>query len=143
MLKDKVLRKRLNIDVWGTAVTIIIAPTIGKAISNAKLPKMKNYSIGELKEDVNGASGHALSIKRDDGVSRYYLFVEGSSTVNCFNTIPHESFHIAFCILKDRGMILTIDTQEAFAYLVGYIAQAALELNQKWCKGKKKDSGKK
>lgn len=44
------------------------------------------------------------------------------SKPNTINTLTHEIFHIADKILRGRGFTLSDDSQEAWAYLIGYIS---------------------
>jgi hypothetical protein len=39
------------------------------------------------------------------------------------NTLAHEMFHLVFKILDRAGMKLTNESQEAFAYLQGYLVE--------------------
>lgn len=44
-----------------------------------------------------------------------------------YNTIPHEVFHAVHMYLDFLGMELTNESQEAYAYLTGYLNQKIFE----------------
>lgn len=47
------------------------------------------------------------------------------------NTCAHESFHAAFDVLSTCGIKLTEDTNEVFAYLIGYFTECIFKTAKK------------
>ena len=45
------------------------------------------------------------------------------------NTITHELFHVVHMLLQQKGLKLTDDSQEAYAYLIGYLTE---EIYREW-----------
>lgn len=46
------------------------------------------------------------------------------------STLAHEAFHAAYDILKRVGIPLSSSSEEAYAYLIGYITEQVLKLTQ-------------
>lgn len=72
----------------------------------------------ELHDEIDGLDG------RYD--ARTYFFEQGGQTVINFHEvsdslIAHEAFHAACFILNHIGMQLTRESEEAYAYLIGYL----------------------
>lgn len=52
---------------------------------------------------------------------RYLHFFEAPNVPTLLSRICHESLHATVCLLKDRGMELTDESEEAYTYLQQYI----------------------
>ena len=52
---------------------------------------------------------HIVRLKEDDGSSKWR------------NTLSHEIFHVVCNIMSKVGIVLHDDSEEAYAYLIGYI----------------------
>ena len=64
-----------------------------------------------------------------------YFYIDSQSKQSITTTIVHESFHLACNILEYRGIPLSQDSEEAYAYLIEYIFK---ELNDAYKKTLKK-----
>lgn len=40
---------------------------------------------------------------------------------NCLDTLAHECAHVVFILLRNKGVILSTKSEEAYTYLMGYI----------------------
>lgn len=90
-------------------------------------------------DNLNLAAG-VLNLRGDDSIDSAYLSLCSGLTVPTqggspiiwirkFNNsaedisvLNHEILHATFCILLDRGLTVSIDSEEAFTYLLQYIS---------------------
>jgi len=70
----------------------------------------------------------------ENGQHTYHLHF----TFYGFRPIVHETHHAAFLILSDRGLMLTDDTKEAFAYYQDWLAGAIRDIFEQWTTRKRK-----
>lgn len=50
-------------------------------------------------------------------------------TSYCYGTITHEVFHLVHNIMKSRGLKLTDSSEEAYAYLIGFVNRTIFDLS--------------
>lgn len=63
-----------------------------------------------------------VDIGYDDGTSAVALVLSDRGRPDV-NTLSHESVHLAMSVLQSAGIPVNHDTQEALAYLVGYLVE--------------------
>lgn len=80
----------------------------------------------EFELDINSCLGLAQRMK-----GRQYLILIKESRRDDPNTLVHECLHITNFILKDKGVIIDTDNDEAQAYLLGYIVERIEKLKKK------------
>lgn len=98
--------KKIKIPIYGRELRIVICKDIQSGFKKLGL------------EDVNGDELEASVVEDDNGVIN--LIIRPDADIN---TICHESFHIANGVLDDAGMKLCDNSEEAYAYLVGWVAE--------------------
>jgi hypothetical protein len=103
-MKTGIKKTRVTIPIYDRTLNIIITEDI-------------NYGLESIGIDVNeGDEIEASVIEDPDG--KINLIINPKANIN---TICHESFHIANTILKEAGLTLSDSSEEAYAYLVGWV----------------------
>ena len=74
------------------------------------------------KEGLEGANGKAIEFWNGD----YVIWVKGSGK-KYISALAHECLHITNMILNNRGVGITLDNDEAQAYLMEFIFKKCLE----------------
>ena len=100
---------RAELETWGTT---------GEAGSLVEIA-----AEGMLK-DSEHIRGRYLTISHVDGCMYYVLFVRSDLDAMALATVPaHETFHAVTTVLLDKGLRLSADSEEAFAYLQTYLLE--------------------
>ena len=88
----------------------------------------KMYSFGEQfewTEDANTTNAYQFHVAAPLGKGEvFYVWMDALSAYLLF----HETFHLTGDILWNRGIKYNMDSEEAFAYLGGYLFQEAFRL---------------
>ena len=107
--------KKIKIPIYGRELRVVISKNIQTGLKQLGL------------EAFEGEEVEASVVEDPDGVIN--LVIQPDADIN---TICHESFHIANGILDDAGMKLCDNSEEAYAYLIGWVAEKVQkELNGK------------
>lgn len=88
--------------------------------SHPNLTKERICKDGEKEAIVNDATYNDWFIHYKPDNKTYILVLPFKADVS---TISHESLHITAQLLRTSGMMLTIASEEAYAYLIGFIAK--------------------
>lgn len=85
--------------------------------------------VSGVSEEIDGQSDDSL-IENEasvviDKLGITNLVIRPDATIN---TICHESFHIMVNIMDDIGMTLSDSSEEAYAYLIGWISEKINEV---------------
>jgi hypothetical protein len=85
----------------------------------------KNWDIEIQLYDGDGDTGGSVTsfktFKKGEGnVTAYCLYL---SDKNDNSVVAHEAFHIVSMVLRDRGIPLIKETEEAYAYLLKWIIE--------------------
>ena len=84
----------------------------------------------ELFEESDRCKAIVLDFENDETVKYNCLVIFSCKSVK-IDLIAHEAFHIACLIARSRGFKLTKNSEECYAYLVGYISRVLfLKLTQ-------------
>jgi hypothetical protein len=70
----------------------------------------------QFEVDINSCKGLAYKVKDNK-----YLILIKKYRADDLDTLVHECLHITNYILKDKGVIVDIENDEAQTYLLGYI----------------------
>ena len=105
MGKQKKLKKKLRVPIYGRPLEIIITKNVEKALNKIYKDNVGGDILGGVVEKSNGHIVIILEPKAD------------------INTICHESFHATVMILGDCGLELGDKSEEAYAYLIGWVAE--------------------
>lgn len=105
-------RFKIDVDVYGVTVEFFINYKSYRVISilNNKLSKMGADEIF-IRTDVDAQTF---------SYTPYYA-VWFQELDDCYDFLIHELFHIVYLILDDKGLKLSDDSDEAYAYLMQYI----------------------
>lgn len=112
--KPKPQRFRIDLDQWGSSVTVLCGTTIAEA---EKL-YCKRYAEVSFKTSVAGAHGYTLCSGESKGVVLWFALAQPGGGVVC-----HEAIHAAWHILDFSGVSVTADNHEALAYLTDFIVR--------------------
>jgi len=107
-MKNKVKQVKLNIPIYDRTLIIIVTDNIEKSVLKCcpDDAEVTDYMLdGTLVHDEKGTM--ILIIPPDANI----------------NSICHEAFHIAIEVLGDAGLELTDSSDEAYAYLIGWLAE--------------------
>lgn len=92
--------------------------------------KDENYTddrtLLHLKENVEEITTNG-GVTFSDGAFTIIALGSQETVADYLNTLTHEIFHAVFYILEHRGLKLTVDSQEAYAYLSGYIMEQIIK----------------
>ena len=94
------------------------------------------HCVRRLKEEFSlnldpkfGGDGYAEPLINDDGRHAYFIWVK---SVDYDDVIVHEAFHATAYIMDDfAGVKLTRNSDEAYAYLLGYITRELFKARRK------------
>jgi len=80
----------------------------------------KSYTNEEIKTAIdNNSSDVALTVIHTNQL--FFVFVnQWEYTAAHFGVLQHEIFHVADQILREKGFVLTDDSDEAWAYLIQF-----------------------
>jgi len=108
-----------------------IIVTLGPIQEMNKFYERNKYEEQEL-SDHWGAYSETLI--EDNKEQTYHIHFD----LYGFTTIVHETNHITFEILRDRGMSLEDSTKEVFAYYQDWLAGKCRDILEIWTKKKKR-----
>ena len=98
--------KKIKIPIYGRQLRIVICDNIQTGLKKLGL------------EVFDGEEVEASVVEDQDGIINLVISPDAD-----INTICHESFHIANGILDDAGMKLCDNSEEAYAYLIGWVSE--------------------
>lgn len=104
-------------------ITYLIGGTVPELLKylKKKHKNFKSYSWGnefEWGEDADSTDGYQFHVNAPLGVGEvFYVWVDRPSPFLLF----HETYHLVGDILYNRGIVYSEDSEEAFAYLGGWI----------------------
>ena len=98
--------KKIIIPIFDRVLRVIVTDDVKTAIKEIDEHTPENEVV------------EATVIEDDDGDIN--LIIKPDADIN---TICHEAFHITSGILEDAGLTLTESSEEAYAYLVGWVAE--------------------
>jgi hypothetical protein len=88
----------------------------------------KDYFIKQVKHEL-----HTDITLQHSTNGRYIQFTKDNIAINWIWTndkspilLAHEAFHAAHCILQSKGLRLTDDSEEAYAYFIEFIMRKTL-----------------
>lgn len=87
-------------------------------------PILKKFGVDTEDDNLlthsNTQRGRTILFKGNQTLIRMY---ESKTTPVWFGNLAHEIFHAVEFILERAGMKLTLDSDEAYAYLIGYLTR--------------------
>lgn len=120
-MKDKWFVIRL--DIWQTDILVYVGGTKGFQ------KRLEHYVSKEAAEDAvydisDTTEGRCLSME-ELGIFALWL-KEAPETIGSLGVLNHEVFHMAVMILKRVGIIPSKESEEAYAYLIGFLTKSIL-----------------
>lgn len=114
------LKKSKRIDIYGYTIHTVISEDFDTSV--------RKYCKG-LDDDFSTANGLFIHDKKKG--YQGYIFIKPNSPTS---TIAHEAFHAACRIMFNIGSELAEESEEPYAYLVGYITNIVVEAALEWDK---------
>jgi len=100
-------KKKFKVPIYGRIVRIVVTKDIKLGLRSVDV---------DADEEDNTMEG--CVVEGSDGIIN--LVIRPKSDIN---TITHEAFHITTGILSDAGLKLCDNSEEAYAYLIGFICE--------------------
>ncbi len=98
--------KKIKIPIYGRELRIVVCDNVQTGLKKLGL------------DEFEGDEVEACVVEDQDGVINLVIQPDAS-----INTITHEAFHITSGILDDVGMKLCDNSEEGYAYLIGWVAE--------------------
>lgn len=117
--------KLFSLPLYSPQLYVVVGKTTGEELYQNVLKRFK-VSIPRLKHEVDGCDGNCNL--KDDLVVLWVYTLHGPGAIN---TLAHESFHATTAVLRNAGMRLTPSSEEAYAYLTGWITQTVWDWSRK------------
>jgi len=113
-------------ETWGFEVDLVWPVTEKVRNKYAK----ERYGLDLSKDSFDDCSGTCYDLRGLDDHKHVVLILlaEWDLSPSSISTLSHEAFHATDEVLRDRGIKLTSDSAEAYAYLHGSIMRRCLEI---------------
>jgi hypothetical protein len=109
---------KYTIPIYESVLYIVVAEDC--AAAKAKLPKSLHSEMAGLEKD--GVYGGSCSLDGEFAICFFTRY--GPVTAN---TVFHEAGHTAFDILSWHNVPITVENQEAFTYLLGWLGELLMK----------------
>jgi hypothetical protein len=114
----------IDIPMFGLEIHVSIAKTSLKAVKqNKHLKHVKSY----YEDWSNTDGGFVYDPKRQV----YGIILAEDATTG---TIAHESFHAAMYLLQRFGVVISAESEEVFAYMIGFLTDEVLKVKNEYHK---------
>lgn len=107
---------KISIPLYRAAIHVFL----GSREDCAEAMRKENVPEKEIAEWLNETKGYEGMYHEDDDFRLIWL-QEIPTTVGKYSDLVHEIEHATFYLLKSRGLQHTEESDEAYAYLSGYI----------------------
>ena len=107
------VKTKVTVPLYGRKMCIVVTEDISDAII-----EIEGYEYDESNKNSDLGNFEATVMESPNGLLT--VLVKPNADVN---TIAHESFHVAVTVLSDIGMKLSSKSEEAYAYLIGWVAE--------------------
>jgi hypothetical protein len=126
VMRTKSYFKPISIPLYRTYTFIVINMSDEELEEKLEQFIPSKKEIKEIVKDSRVDKGYQAMTAYADGYSivRYNHIKD----IQDLNIIAHESFHVTCCIMRYVDIPLSEDSEEAFAYLLGYITEQYQEL---------------
>ena len=105
-MSKKHTKSRIHIPIYGRTLLVNITKNVKKEVRLIDKDAFEGQEVeAVVVEDKNGCINLIIHPRAD------------------INTICHESFHITSGVLEDAGLELGGNSEEAYAYLIGWVAE--------------------
>jgi hypothetical protein len=126
-------RKKFNLDIYTCELHVLLNYDVDKFLKEYCLNSGKECDPDEYRELFNSPgcySGFHRLIKgpKDQRpIIIVKITTDGIDLSDIAGVISHESFHAAYLVMDTINNKLSVDGEEAWAYLCGYIAKCTMQ----------------
>jgi len=121
------MTKVIPVDIYGCDVVVMFKPTEKELTTQKRGLKPKDAKLFQLYGDSD-----ACHITVTEMPWRHWVIFSPETPKPCVSIIAHECFHLTCAILSQRGLRLTDSSEEAYAYLHGYLVDCVIQTLNKW-----------
>lgn len=121
------LAKIIPVDIYRRDL-LLVANHSHKELEGELLQYLSNREARRIVRGCRGVCGDsAITIKTSAGGLIVYL-PQYLGDEESFGTLAHELLHATSLIMEEVGIELSPHTQEAYAYLIGYLSKEAMKV---------------
>ena len=113
---------KITIGLYRTNLFVSVGQTYEDLLASLKKNQVKIPK--ELFPMPETAS--ARTVHFDDGTNLIEMPEVDFDSLDFFESFSHEILHVVFDILNKRGFVLSLDSEEAYTYLMGYIIKVVM-----------------
>ena len=113
---------RISIGLYRTTLFVSVGQTYEGILSCLKKNRVDIPK--ELSPMPKTAS--ARTIHFDDGTNLIEMPEADFDSLDFFEAFTHEVMHVVFDILNKRGFTLSLESEEAYTYLMGYLTKVVM-----------------
>lgn len=84
--------------------------------------------INELMESINFTGGKGTTVYSASHNAFFVWLPELPKTAQEVGFLVHELFHVTYAVMENIGVSLSEDSEEAFAYTIGYLTEKIIEM---------------
>lgn len=132
MIKDRTIIFNDEIELYKANYNVIFSDTVLSGMKDAGLFKKyykyigsENESKSDAKDFLKSCDGMFVYLAKDD----YYVVLLELDIVT--SVIAHESFHLVCKVLREKGIYLSEDTEEAYAYTLDHVVEKIVGFQKK------------
>jgi len=113
---------RISIGLYRTTLFVSVGQTYEDILSCLKKNRVK------IPKDLSPMpqTASARTIHFDDGTNLIEMPEVDFDSLDFFESFSHEILHVVFDILNKRGFTLSLESEEAYAYLMGYLTKVVM-----------------
>jgi len=86
----------------------------------------KSYNIDYKVDNHCDAMHYSVEYKEAGTIDHFLIFKDFKNSVEWLAILSHEIYHLTHAVMREVGMILSEDSEEAFAYYGQYLMEQTL-----------------
>jgi hypothetical protein len=126
-LKNKAFEIDLAIYPFTIFVCFLDLTKLEELLRNYKFYKLTEEQIKGIIEPLKNISSGGRTLRLENGNVVIYIPSNLKYSQYMWNILTHEVFHATHLIMDSIGLNLTLESDEAFCYLNGYINEKIFE----------------
>ena len=113
---------KITIRIYRTNLFVSVGQTYEDLLTSLKKNRVK------IPKDLSPIpeTASARTVHFDDGTNLIEVPEVDFDSLDFFESFSHEILHVVFDILNKRGFVLSIESEEAYTYLMGYLTKAVM-----------------
>ena len=113
---------KITIGLYRTNLFVSVGQTYEDLLTSLKKNQVKipKY-LSPMPETASARTVHF-----DDSSNLIEMPEVDFDSLDFFESFSHEILHVVFDILNKRGFVLSIESEEAYTYLMGYLTKAVM-----------------